>query len=180
MTSWAKPTMSSCAQSQDPRRPGPFPFVDSAIPLRSTQNDGGAFFEAHWRPMTARPNLSEPLLVACLCAQWCRTCDAYRDTLVALRDAFSEAHPEAALRVVWVDIEDESELIGDLDIEDFPTILLAHGDGVRFFGPLLPHAQTLDRLVRSALAGDLPPLAQATLAPDVRALPARLRTHATV
>jgi thiol-disulfide isomerase/thioredoxin len=130
--------------------------------------------------MNARPNPTHPLLVACLCAQWCRTCDAYRDTLVAIRDAFAEAHPEAALRFVWVDIEDESELIGDLDIEDFPTILVARGDGVRFFGPLLPHAQTLDRLVRSALAGDLPPLAEATLAPDVRALPARLRTHAVV
>ena len=47
-----------------------------------------------------------------------------------------------------------------------------------FFGPVLPHAQTLDRLVRNALDDDLPPLSPAALAPDVRALPARLRGHA--
>ncbi|MCK9684277.1 thioredoxin family protein [Scleromatobacter humisilvae] len=120
---------------------------------------------------------AEPLLVACLCAQWCRTCDAYRDTLAATRDAMRRGHPDAAMRFVWVDIEDESELVGDLDIEDFPTILLARGDQVLFFGPVLPHAQTLDRLVRNALDTDLPPLSTAALAEDVRALPARLRAH---
>jgi thioredoxin 1 len=39
------------------------------------------------------------------------------------------------MRFVWVDIEDESELVGDLDIEDFPTLLLARGGRVLFFGP---------------------------------------------
>ena len=129
--------------------------------------------------MNARSNPEpEPLLVACLCAQWCRTCDAYRDTLAATRDAMRLGHPGATTRFVWVDIEDESELVGDLDIEDFPTILLARGDRVLFFGPLLPHAQTLDRLVRNALDNDMAALPAATLAPDVRALPARLRQHA--
>ena len=118
-----------------------------------------------------------PLLVACLCAQWCRTCDAYRDTLAAVRDAMRIGHPDAAMRFVWIDIEDESELVGDLDIEDFPTILLARGDQVLFFGPVLPHAQTLDGLVRSALDAALPPLSAAAVAPEVRALTARLREH---
>ena len=128
--------------------------------------------------MNARPSPDpEPLLVACLCAQWCRTCDAYLDTLAATRDAMRLGHPGAAMRFVWVDIEDESELVGDLDIEDFPTLLLARGDRVLFFGPVLPHAQTLDRLVRNALDTALPALAPDALAPDVRALPARLRAH---
>ena len=127
--------------------------------------------------MSNSPN-AEPLLVACLCAQWCRTCDAYRDTLVAVRDALRVGHPDAAMRFVWVDIEDESELVGELDIEDFPTLLLARADQVLFFGPLMPHAQTLDRLVRSALDTALPPIAPDTLAPDVRALPTRLADHA--
>jgi len=130
-------------------------------------------------PSPSSPS-AEPLLVACLCAQWCRTCDAYRDTLVAVRDAMRIGHPAEAMRFVWIDIEDESELVGDLDIEDFPTILLARGDDVLFFGPVTPHAQTLDRLVRSALDTALPPLPAAALAPDVRALPARLRAHAAV
>ena len=129
--------------------------------------------------MSATPPIppSEPLLVACLCAQWCRTCDAYRDTLEAVRDDLAAGPAAAGPRFAWVDIEDEAALVGDLDIEDFPTILLARGDEVLFFGPVLPHAGTLARFVRSALAGDLPPLAARALAPDVRALPARLRDH---
>jgi len=123
---------------------------------------------------------TEPLLVACLCAQWCRTCDAYRDTLAATRDAIRLGHPDRAMRFVWVDIEDESDLIGDLDIEDFPTLLLARGDEVLFFGPILPHAQTLDRLVRGALDAALPPLDPSALATDVLALPGRLREHETL
>ena len=122
----------------------------------------------------------QPLLVACLCAQWCRTCDAYRDTLAAVRDAIRLGHPHRATRFVWVDIENESELVGDLDIEDFPTLLLARGDQVLFFGPILPHAQTLDRLVRSALDTSLPPLDPSALAPDALALPGRLREHASL
>lgn len=121
----------------------------------------------------------DPLLVACLCAQWCRTCDAYRDTLLGARESL-RLHPDVAARFLWVDIEDESDLIGDLDIEDFPTLLLARGGAILFFGPVLPHAQTIDRLLRGAVAGELPPLPPDALAPDVRALPARLRGHATL
>jgi len=120
-----------------------------------------------------------PLLVACLCAQWCRTCDAYRGTLRGAREAL-QLHPDLAARCLWIDIEDESDRVGDLDIEDFPTLLLARGDAVLFFGPILPHAQTIDRLLRGAVAGELPPLSPDALAPDVRALPARLRAHATL
>ena len=125
------------------------------------------------------PPAGAPLLVACLCAQWCRTCDAYRDTLLGAREAL-QLHPDVATRFLWIDIEDESDLIGDLDIEDFPTLLLARGDAILFFGPLLPHAQTIDRLLRGAVAGELPPLPPDALAPDVRALPGRLRDHAAL
>jgi len=85
----------------------------------------------------------------------------------------ARAKNSAATRFAWVDVEDESELVGELDIEDFPTVLIARGDEVLFFGTVMPHAQTLDRLVRSALEG-APALAAETLLPDVRALPGRL------
>ena len=123
--------------------------------------------------------VSAPLLVACLCAAWCRTCDAYRDTLAATRDALARAHPEAALRFVWVDIEDEAALIGDLDVEDFPTLLVARGAAVLFFGPVLPHAQTVDRLVRGLLEHPAA-LPLVGLPADVVALPGRLASHAAI
>jgi len=119
---------------------------------------------------------TEELLVACLCAQWCRTCESYAGTLAEVRAALATARPLARLRFAWVDIEDESELIGDLDIEDFPTLLLARGEDVLFFGPVMPHAGTLERLVESALDGA--GAAPRGLPADALALPGRLRGHA--
>lgn len=85
------------------------------------------------------------LHIACLCAAWCRTCESYRDTFEA---ACAEL-PQDDLRVHWIDIEDEAELVGDLDIETFPTLLVTDGKSVRFAGPLTPQPETLKRLLRA-------------------------------
>ena len=94
----------------------------------------------------------ETLLVACLCAQWCGVCRDYAPLMMRTLAAFDVKQ----VRVVWVDIEDHDEVLGDLDVESFPTLLLARGTDVLFFGTVPPHAQTLERLVQGALAGDLP------------------------
>lgn len=84
--------------------------------------------------------------VVCLCAQWCGVCGGYR----AIFDALALQHPHT--RFVWVDVEDESELVGELDIETFPTLLIADASGPRFFAPLAPYADVLGRLLLSLQA----------------------------
>ena len=86
------------------------------------------------------------MLVACLCAGWCRTCTEYRATFDALAAEFP-----GTTRFVWVDIEDEAAVLGEIDVVDFPTLLLAQGDQVRFYGPVTPHARTARQLVDRAL-----------------------------
>ena len=107
---------------------------------------------------------SPPLTVACLCAAWCRTCDDYQA-------AFAEvARAHAQARFVWIDIEEHSDVLGDdLDVENFPTLALLRGGELRFFGPLLPHAATLDRMVTAAWSDEgwsagVPPATQAMAA----------------
>jgi thioredoxin 1 len=100
---------------------------------------------------SAKP-VSEPLLVACLCAQWCGVCRDYAPVMARTLAALDA--PE--VHMVWVDIEDHDEVVGDLDVQNFPTLLLVRGDAVLFFGPVMPHAHTLERLVANALAGALP------------------------
>lgn len=100
-----------------------------------------------------------PLLVACLCAAWCRTCDDYRSTFNALQAEFA-----ARARFVWVDIEDDEAALGDVDVVDFPTLLLAPGEAIAFYGPVLPHAQAARQLIERALAGQLNPVQDAALA----------------
>ena len=85
--------------------------------------------------------------VVCLCAAWCDVCRDYR----AVFDTLALAHPQA--RFVWVDVEDEEDIAGDLDVETFPTLLLADARHARFLGPLLPQAGVLARMLVSLQAG---------------------------
>jgi len=94
-----------------------------------------------------------PLLVAGLCAQWCGTCRDWRPVF----DEQSRAYAGRA-DFAWVDVEDHDEVMGHVDVENFPTLMIARGDDVLFFGTITPHAQTLARLVQSALQGDLKPV----------------------
>ena len=82
-------------------------------------------------------------LVVCLCAEWCGTCREYRDPLKAVAADF----PQHAF--AWIDIEDEAELAGDVDIETFPTLLVLEGPQVLFYGPVLPGEDALRRLLRA-------------------------------
>ena len=81
--------------------------------------------------------------VVCLCAGWCGVCREYQP----LFDALAAQHPDISFQ--WVDVEDESDVVGDLDIETFPTLLIANEAGARFFSPLAPHIAVLDRLIGS-------------------------------
>lgn len=129
---------------------------------------GDASFCDHCTMSLAHESLSEfpksTLLVACLCAQWCRTCDDYRPLFTQLNQEF----PDATFR--WVDIEDESDLVDPIEVENFPTILIA-GDGKAcFFGTVTPHIDTLRRLIQARLES-----ADASgLKPEVHALVKRM------
>jgi len=91
--------------------------------------------------------VSATRLVACLCAEWCGVCREVRP----LFDRLAQMHP--GLRFEWIDIEDESELMGDVDVETFPTLLVADDGEPSFFGPVLPRAEAFSAALRSAAAG---------------------------
>lgn len=83
------------------------------------------------------------LTVACLCADWCGTCRGYQAQLQAEAQRF----PDTAF--LWLDVEAEAELVGDLDIETFPCLLVQAEGQVLFFGPVLPGIGALERLLRA-------------------------------
>jgi len=51
-----------------------------------------------------------------------------------------------------VDVEDESEVVEDLDVENFPTLVIQRDTHVLFCGPMLPQLPLLERLI-STYAG---------------------------
>lgn len=84
-------------------------------------------------------------VVACLCAGWCDVCKQYR----AGFEALAAEYPEH--QFVWIDIEDQADLVGDLDVENFPTILMQRGDLVAFYGTMLPEPRQVARLLAAQL-----------------------------
>jgi len=94
---------------------------------------------------TLTRRLSQPYqaLVVCFCAAWCDTCGRYQSDYAALADA----RPQHVF--VWADIEDHPELLGEADVENFPTLLVIEDGKTRFFGPMLPHVGHLRRVLET-------------------------------
>jgi thioredoxin 1 len=114
---------------------------------------------AEARSETASSGPVAPLWVVALCAQWCGTCREFERVFQALP---AQVHlPEGvAARWAWLDVEDQADLLGETDIENFPTLLVVRHGQPCFFGPILPHAATAARLIESCGSGgaavDLP------------------------
>lgn len=114
------------------------------------------------REAVAAAIAGDALAVACLCAAWCGTCSSYRATFEEL----ARRHPDKTF--VWIDIEDQAELVGDLDVENFPTLLVQRGDTVAFFGTMLPDVAIADRLVQAQAAATPDELARLAASSEER------------
>ena len=105
-------------------------------------------------------------LVVCLCAAWCDTCAEFRDTFARLE----QAHPQA--KFVWLDVEDDAALVGDLDIENFPTLAVFRDRAPIFYGVTLPQEGVVSRTLTSVLDETKPVTA---VPKEVAGLPEALR-----
>ena len=95
---------------------------------------------------TNRRPLAEALrnyswVVSCLCANWCGSCREYEAAFQAWAARYPQHH------FVWIDIEDQADLVGDLDIDNFPTLLIERGATVAFFGPMEPDTRLAERIL---------------------------------
>lgn len=95
----------------------------------------------HTSALNQKLKESDALVVLCFCAAWCDACKEYQPKFSALADR----HANACF--VWIDIEDYPELLGDEDVENFPTIAIVQDQAVRFMGTMLPHIEHLERLM---------------------------------
>lgn len=97
--------------------------------------------------MTSDPPAASPApsgrLVIGLCAAWCNTCGEFRATFEHL------ARERPATRFVWLDIEDDAEVVGDVDVENFPTVAIYDDDRLLHFGVTLPQGGVVARLLDS-------------------------------
>ena len=116
---------------------------------------------------------AEPVHVACLCAAWCRTCEGYQAVFEQVARELADSG--VALRPRWIDIEDEADLVGDVEVETFPMLVVAGAHEVRFAGPLTPQPDILRRLLRATLPARAADAGWPAVAPQVEAFVRRLR-----
>jgi thioredoxin reductase (NADPH) len=88
-----------------------------------------------------------PIIVA-LCAAWCDTCGQFRSSF----ENIARARP--TMLFVWLDIEDDADICGDIDVENFPTLAIYRCGKVLHFGVSLPHEATVARLIDEMAARD--------------------------
>jgi thioredoxin-like negative regulator of GroEL len=76
-----------------------------------------------------------------LCAAWCGTCREFQDTFKALQ----QRHPERSF--VWLDVEDDAAIAGDIDVENFPSLVVFKRGAPVFFGVTQPQQGVVERLI---------------------------------
>lgn len=81
------------------------------------------------------------LVVVSLCAAWCDTCNEFRQGYERLATA------RPAIAFVWLDIEDDAEIAGDIDVENFPTLAVFRGADPLHYGVSLPQESVIRHLV---------------------------------
>jgi thioredoxin reductase (NADPH) len=110
--------------------------------------------------------VQDELLVVCLCAAWCQTCGEFRDTF----DSLAKTHPDAGF--VWLDVEDDSALVGEIEIEDFPTLAVFRGGRPLFYGVTMPQEGVVARTLASLSRDDREAVA---VPQEIAGLPGALR-----
>jgi thioredoxin 1 len=113
--------------------------------------------------LPGHPRLStSPLVVLALCADWCGTCRDFQQVLQRL----AEARPEIVF--AWADIEDDAELVGDIDVESFPTLAVFRAGQALHYGVSLPQEGLVARMIDAFAAR--PPQAASAMPEAVVAL----------
>ncbi len=87
-----------------------------------------------------RQNASD-FVVVCLCADWCGVCRDYAPGFKTLSEHFP------AVGFHWLDVEVDD--VGDIEVENFPTLLIRRGPIVLFFGTLPPVPAHLRRTLEA-------------------------------
>ena len=91
--------------------------------------------------LASRWDTDRSLVVISLCSAWCHTCGEFREAFERI------AVERGDVQFVWLDIEDDHEICGDIDVENFPTLAVYRGAVPVHFGVSLPHESTVLRLI---------------------------------
>ena len=92
-------------------------------------------------------------LVVALCAAWCETCRAFRPVFDRLAAARSVS------LFLWLDVDEDTAVAGDIEIDGFPCLAVFRSGLPVFFGVAEPHERQLMRVLAAMAEGPPRPVA---------------------
>jgi len=107
-------------------------------------------------------------LVIVLCAAWCGTCKGFEETTEALAQSFPDA------LFMWLDIEDDAGVAGDIDVLNFPTFAVFRQGVVVHYGVSLPHQGVVKRLLAALFSN---PIREEDVPEEVLELPEKIQKY---
>jgi thiol-disulfide isomerase/thioredoxin len=100
----------------------------------------------HTSPTELQQHLAaHSTIVACLCADWCDVCKGYQPKFQDL----AQSYPD--ILFIWIDIEDQANLVDHLEVDNFPTLLIQQNDIVGFYGAMQSDPIRLKRQIDNLL-----------------------------
>jgi thioredoxin 1 len=88
------------------------------------------------------------MIVVGLCAEWCPVCRDFEPAFARL------AAEWPAARFVWLDVDDDAAAVGDVDVDDFPTLAVYRDGRALHFGAALPQEALVRRLLLALSRAD--------------------------
>lgn len=82
-------------------------------------------------------------LIACFCADWCSSCQAWQNSFSRLAQKF----PEDCF--VWLDIDKHPDMIADIDLDILPVMLVQNEEKVYFLGTIKPELSIVEKIIQS-------------------------------
>lgn len=103
-----------------------------------THGNWPAFLEA----AKAKKENDAPLYMAVfLCARWCFVCRDFFTMCEKIARDYHARHPDTLF--LYLDIEDDEAIVGDIDIDDFPTLLVFRNEVPLHFKPVMAREETI-------------------------------------
>lgn len=110
----------------------------------------------------------DALYVACLCAQWCSVCNAWRPVFETLG---RQLPPDTApVRWAWIDVEDQADVLGDYEPPNFPVLVVQRGGDLLYCAALPQQPGLWLRVVSELARQDSGSVAADADLPDLRPL----------
>jgi thiol-disulfide isomerase/thioredoxin len=88
-------------------------------------------------------NAADRWLVICFCAEWCSVCRGFFDSFAAFSQDYGARHDNTVF--LYIDIDEDESLTGDLMIEDFPAFAICRNDALVFFGVLKARGTAIEQ-----------------------------------